>query len=375
MRVLALATRDVTAETKSEAALARQPREWAEEHLQLAGFVAFQCRMRQDSPKVLKNLMDSAHKVAMITGDNLLTAVHVATEAGLTRGKDQVFVMQIGPDGLELANAWSDEARPLPSTPALILEAALDADLCVDGPCLRRLLDLHGAAMVPLLERVRVFARMTPADKETVLGLLNDAGRVTLMCGDGANDVGALKRAHVGVALLGGFGSLNTGTSGEAEQKRKEELEALEEKKDEELNEMGLFERIRYENERAAKIAAKVAEINLENKQKSSENSTDLKQKMMIRMQEETARLEAKGESLAQFKAMRSVMAMQQAEGRSKLEKAGGSFNASAAAMALQGDGLLDGMEDAAMPTLKLGDASVAAPFTSKRPSIVSVPR
>ena len=57
----------------------------------------------------------------------------------------------------------------------------------------------HHAASV----RVQVFARTAPEQKELILQTFRGSGGMTtLMCGDGTNDVGALKAAHVGVALL-----------------------------------------------------------------------------------------------------------------------------------------------------------------------------
>ena len=47
-----------------------------------------------------------------------------------------------------------------------------------------------------------VFARMSPDQKSELIELLDDRGRhVVCMCGDGTNDCGALKRAHVGISL------------------------------------------------------------------------------------------------------------------------------------------------------------------------------
>jgi magnesium-transporting ATPase (P-type) len=55
--------------------------------------------------------------------------------------------------------------------------------------------------MGPLLLQTRIFSRMTPEGKVRVVAMHAERGIITGMCGDGGNDCGALRRAHVGVAL------------------------------------------------------------------------------------------------------------------------------------------------------------------------------
>ena len=53
-------------------------------------------------------------------------------------------------------------------------------------------------------ERNTIFCRITPEQKKALVGALADRGRFTAMIGDGVNDVPALKRARLAVAMGSG---------------------------------------------------------------------------------------------------------------------------------------------------------------------------
>ncbi len=94
----------------------------------------------------------------MITGDHALTARAVAREVGIYR----------------------------------------DGDLALTGEELEKLDEAQLAAMV---DRVSVYARVSPLDKLTIVRAWKRRGEVVAMTGDGVNDAPALKHADIGVAM------------------------------------------------------------------------------------------------------------------------------------------------------------------------------
>lgn len=62
--------------------------------------------------------------------------------------------------------------------------------------------------MRPLIDNVLVYARMSPDQKQSLVELIMDSERVVGMVGDGGNDCGALRAAHVGLALTGSDASI-----------------------------------------------------------------------------------------------------------------------------------------------------------------------
>jgi cation-transporting ATPase 13A1 len=101
-------------------------------------------------------------------------------------------------------------------------------------------------------------------------------------------------------------------------------------------------------------------------KKEENRRAMQERQEKLLRRTEE---LKARGVAWAEFKAMREVVSeeMEAAKRKQGVVKGGG-VEASAGALAAQ----FEDMESGELPMVKLGDASIAAPFTSKMPSIKS---
>ena len=301
-RVLALGHRDLG--TLSQQALKEMKRDDLEQSLRFAGFVIISCPLKPDSKSVIKELVSSSHHVMMITGDNPLTACHVARQLRFCRSPTTLILSQTSPGG---GWAWQsvDLSLTLPlSGPDSLGRADWAAflqshDLCLTGEALAFLLSSHPATATRLLPHIRIFARVNPKQKEAVLTSLKALGYTTLMCGDGTNDVGALKHSHVGVAILSSLPE-------NKKKKRKEESE-------EDLNKPITMENDKFDKLKKEGKGRRPGQEGPRNNPKLSAQQQKL-QKMLKELQE---------------------------------------------------------AEEASI--VKLGDASIAAPFTSKSSSITSI--
>lgn len=124
----------------------------------MAGFVD---PPRADIKEAIGLCRKAGIKIAMITGDHPLTALHIAIQTGVADpGETNVITGADLPSMESLSDEWKK----------IILDT-------------------------------KVFARTTPRQKLDIVSVYQEAGNIVAMTGDGINDAPALKKANIGIAM------------------------------------------------------------------------------------------------------------------------------------------------------------------------------
>jgi len=198
-RVLAMAHKKIPVAEK------HLSRNEAESGLIFNGFLVLDSPLKADTADAIRQLRGSGHEIIVITGDNALTAYDVSRQLDLVHGiKEKTLFLECNDNVVEWIS-MSDARVPFEADNVSLL--ALDNDLIVTGPALL-CLELHLTSdqytrnLVAICPHVKIFARVSPQHKEFIVAALKAAGHFTMFCGDGTNDVGGLKQAHIGISII-----------------------------------------------------------------------------------------------------------------------------------------------------------------------------
>jgi Ca2+-transporting ATPase len=129
-----------------------------EHHMVFVGLAGMMDPPRGEAIEAISVCKQVGIKPIMITGDHKLTAVAIAKEMGIYKDGDRVLT------GEELESTSEKELEKI-------------------------------------VDRITVYARVSPMDKLKIVKAWKERGEVVAMTGDGVNDAPALKHADIGVAM------------------------------------------------------------------------------------------------------------------------------------------------------------------------------
>ena len=168
--------------------------------LEFAGLLVLNCPMKKDTPHYIKLLKEANYRNIMITGDNMFTAAKTGQDLGFGASTNNLFLKKL--DGkLKWFDLHDKELKVLDKSSLQSL--AKEYCLCVEGAEMNDLFALDKDLFREVIHHSVIFARVSPEQKEQIVKELKEKGLRVLMCGDGTNDVGGLKKSDVGIALVG----------------------------------------------------------------------------------------------------------------------------------------------------------------------------
>ncbi|XP_014054596.1 phospholipid-transporting ATPase IA isoform X1 [Salmo salar] len=179
--------------------------ELIEKNLQLLGATAIEDKLQDKVPETIETLMKADIKIWILTGDKQETAINIGHSCKLLTKNMGMLV--INEDTL-------DATRETLSHHCGMLGDALykenDFALIIDGNTLKYALTFGARQYfldLALSCKAVICCRVSPLQKSEVVEMVKKQVKViTLAIGDGANDVGMIQTAHVGVGISGNEG-------------------------------------------------------------------------------------------------------------------------------------------------------------------------
>lgn len=170
----------------------------------IIGATAVEDKLQDGVPEAIETLLTAGMSVWVLTGDKLETAVAIAMSCNLLR-EDQNLIFMQERDVQENCSAFMAEAIKNAMADGgkegdfgLVVEGGALTHILASEQCQEYLLQLCDMCSAV------VCCRVSPLQKAEVTTLVKGrTGKVTLGIGDGANDVGMIKAAHIGIGISG----------------------------------------------------------------------------------------------------------------------------------------------------------------------------
>ncbi|XP_026908521.1 probable cation-transporting ATPase 13A5 isoform X1 [Acinonyx jubatus] len=212
-RVIAFAHKGLKMKKLSE--VENLAREKVESDLSFLGLLIMENRLKKESKSVLKELHEACIRTVMITGDNLQTAITVAKNSEMIPGGSQVILVEANEpeDFVPASVTWqlveNQENGPEKNETCVNIGNISVPDgargscyhFAMSGKSYQVIFQHFNSLLPKILVNGTIFARMSPGQKSSLIEEFQKLNYYVGMCGDGANDCGALKMAHAGISL------------------------------------------------------------------------------------------------------------------------------------------------------------------------------
>ncbi|PKA56458.1 Putative phospholipid-transporting ATPase 4 [Apostasia shenzhenica] len=181
-----------------------------EQDLILVGATAVEDKLQKGVPRCIDKLAQAGLKIWVLTGDKMETAINIGL---LRQGMKQICLSSMPPDLIGQGSKKAIKENMLMQIANASQAVKLDRDrhaafaLIIDGKALTYALedDMKKQFLNLAIDCASVICcRVSPKQKALVTRLVKEGtGKITLAIGDGANDVGMIQEADIGVGISG----------------------------------------------------------------------------------------------------------------------------------------------------------------------------